>query len=82
MHLFLESVDSPSRIAIFELINLLNLLSSADYFWNQHFRNTIWVSNSLNPEQTQHFVRPDLGPYCLQRLSADDIGKHSINSDC
>ena len=36
------------------------------------FRNTIRVSNSLDPDQARHFVRPDLGPNCLQRLSADD----------
>ena len=50
----------PGRIAVFE--NLLNLWSSADYFWNQHFRNTISVSNSLDSDQAGHFVRPDLGP--------------------
>ena len=30
------------------------------------------MSNSLNLEQNQHFVRPDLGQNCLQRLSADN----------
>ena len=30
------------------------------------------MSNSLDPDQDQHFVGPDLGPNCLQRLSADD----------
>ena len=30
------------------------------------------MSNSLDPDQTGHFVGPDLGPNCLQRLSADD----------
>ena len=30
------------------------------------------VSNSLDPDQARHFVRPDLGPNCLQTLSADD----------
>ena len=30
------------------------------------------ASNSLDLDQAQHFVRPDLGPNCLQRLSADD----------
>ena len=34
--------------------------------------NTIRVSNSLDPDQARHFVRPDLGPNCLQRLSADN----------
>ena len=30
---------------------------------------TIRVSNSLYPDQTGHFVGPDLGPNCLQGLS-------------
>ena len=30
------------------------------------------VSNSLDPEQAQHFVGPDLGSNRLQRSSADD----------
>ena len=30
------------------------------------------MSNSLDPDQARHFVRPDLGPNCLQRLSADN----------
>ena len=28
--------------------------------------------NNLDPDQARHFVGPDLGPNCLQRLSADD----------
>ena len=40
------------------------------------FRNTIRVSNSLDPDQARHFVGPDLGPKCLQRLSADDKSHH------
>ena len=34
--------------------------------------NTIRVSNSLDPDQAQNFVGPDLGPNRLQRLSADN----------
>ena len=30
------------------------------------------VSNSLDPDQAQHFVGPDLGPKYLQMLSAED----------
>ena len=30
------------------------------------------MSNSLDLDQARHFVGPDLGPNCLQRLSADD----------
>ena len=33
---------------------------------------TIRMSNSLNPDQGRHSVGPDLGPNCLQWLSADD----------
>ena len=39
------------------------LLSSADFFQNLLFQKTIRVSNDLDP---------DIGPHCLQRLSADD----------
>ena len=34
------------------------------------------MSNSLDPDQAGCFVRPDLGPNCLQRLSADDKSHH------
>ena len=39
------------------------------------FFNTIRVSNRLDPDQARHFVGPDLGPNCLQRLSADNKSK-------
>ena len=41
-------------------------------FFQSSFLKTIRVSNSLDPDQGQHFVGPDLGLICLQRLSADD----------
>ena len=40
--------------------------------WMLDFFNAIQVSNSLDPDQARHFVGPDLGPNCLQRLSADN----------
>ena len=30
------------------------------------------MANSLDPDQAQQNVAPDLGPNCLQRLSADN----------
>ena len=30
------------------------------------------MSNSFESDQAWHVVAPDLGPNCLQRLSADD----------
>ena len=40
------------------------------------FKITIWVSNSLDPDQARHFIGLDLGPNCLQRLLADDKSHH------
>ena len=34
----------------------------------------------MDPDKTQHFVWPDLGPICLQRLSADDTSRQRVNS--
>ena len=58
------------------------LLSSADilqnlfffffFFSKNYFRITIRVSNGLDPDQDICSVGPDLGPNCLQTLSADD----------
>ena len=41
-------------------------------FFFKSFRNTIMMSNGLDPYQDQHFVSPDLGPICLQNISAED----------
>ena len=56
--------------------NFCAFLSSADFFQNQLFRKTlsritIRMLNSLDPDQARQNVGPDLGPNCLQRLSAD-----------
>ena len=37
------------------------------------------MSNSLDPDQARRFVRPDLGPNCLPRLSADGTGRQRVN---
>ena len=33
------------------------------------------MSNSLDPDQAVCFVGPDLGPFCLQRLSAGNMSR-------
>ena len=48
------------------------MLLSADFFSKISFRNTIRVSNGLDPDQDQHNVGPDLGPNRLQRLPAEN----------
>ena len=64
-------------------------LLSADFFSKstfskKTFRNTIRISNSLNPDQARNFVWPDLVSNCLQKLLADDTSrqrvKHPIRS--
>ena len=42
-------------------------------FSKNSFKNTIRVSNCLDPDQDRQNVGPDLGPDCLQRLSAIDF---------
>ena len=60
------------------------MLLSADFFskstfCKNSFRNTIRVSNFLDPDQARHFVGPDLGPKCLHELSADDTSRQRVN---
>ena len=37
-------------------------------------------SNNLALKQAQHFVKPDPGPNCLPRLSADDTELSSLEN--
>ena len=53
------------------LWTICHLYFSKSAFSKIPFRNTIRVSNSFDPDQAWHNVEPDLGPNCLQRLSAD-----------
>ena len=48
------------------------LFFSNSHFSEKIFRNTIRVSNGLDPDQDRHFVGPERGPNCLQSLSEDD----------
>ena len=36
------------------------------------------MSNSLDPDQAQHFVGLDLGPNCLQSLSAEETSRQAL----
>ena len=70
------------------LIGCLSLFAfchlSIDLFRNQlfsenSFRNTSIVTNSLDPDQVRRSVWPNLGPNCLQRLSADGPSRQRVN---
>ena len=41
-------------------------------FSKNYFRNTISVSNDLDPDQGQYSVCPDVGQNCSRRLLVDD----------
>ena len=51
-------------------------------FSQNSFRNacSIRVPNSLDPDQAQHYVRPDLDPNCLQGFSAEDTSRLRVDS--
>ena len=60
-----------------------SFLASADFFFKitfskNSFRDTIRVSNNLDPDQARHFVGPHLDPKCLQKLSADATSRQRI----
>ena len=33
---------------------------------------------NLDPDQASHFVRPDLGPNCLKRISSDNTSRQRV----
>ena len=52
-------------LAVIVPARLLNSISPCFFkitFFHFCFKNTIRVSNSLDPDQAQHFAGPDLGP--------------------
>ena len=54
------------------------LIFSKSIFSKNSFWNIIRVSNSLDPDQALHFVGPDLGPNCLQSISADNTSRQDL----
>ena len=54
-------------------LSFVILFFSRSTFSKSSFRNTIRVSNSLDPNKNLHFVGPDLVPNCLQKLSDDKV---------
>ena len=67
-----------SGIHYFLLIFYILFFFSKITFFEKNIRNTIKMSNSLDPDQPRHFVGPDLGTNFLLRSSADDTGKQRM----
>ena len=51
---------------------MCHLLTFQNYFFvlKNAFENSINISNSFDSDQDSHSAGPDLGPNCVQRLSA------------
>ena len=51
-----------------------------NYFFSKNsFKNTIRVSNNLDPDQARHYVGPDLGPKCLGYQQTTLVGKELMH---
>ena len=73
----------PQQIEVYLTVSRFNFLHaffSADFFFKIKFlekkiKNIIRVSNSLDPDQAQENVGPDLGLNCSHSLSADHTSR-------
>ena len=72
--IILEPPDLFAYWVIFHAF-LLSAEFSKSTFLKNYLSNTIRVATSLDPDQAQCFVWPDLGSNCLQRLSADGTSR-------
>ena len=74
MHFFLGAlrVKALCMLANFSSFSVVCRYFSKLTFHQNYFRNTIRVSNSLDPDQVRRSVGPDLGPNGLRILSADN----------
>ena len=66
--------------SIIHAFGRLPFFVSKSTFLKKSFRNSIKVSNSLDPDQARPFVGPDLGPNCMRRLFADDTSGQSVTA--
>ena len=66
---FLQLFASSVIFRVFFVINFFFFFKIIIFL--NSFKNTIRVSNSLDPDQDRHSVSPDLDPNCLQGLLAD-----------
>ena len=56
----------------------LLIFFSKSAFSKISFRQTIRVSNSLDPDKAGHYVGPDLVPNCLKKLSTDNTRRQRV----
>ena len=72
VHSAISYLWSANEILVLNANAQSPFINSKLTFSRNSYRKTIRVSNGLDPDQDQHYVGPDLGPNCLQRLSEDN----------
>ena len=68
-------------LVIFSFLFLLSSNLIQNIFFQKSFENTIrddGESNSFDPDLAQHFVGPEQGPNCLQRLQPEDTNRQRV----
>ena len=80
LKLLLCVLSHVNIFSCFFFLSFAELFISRLIFSKISIRNTctITVSNNLDPDQARHLVRPDLGPNCLERLSADNTRRQRV----
>ena len=70
----------PGEVFHVFFYRLLNFFLKSTLFEKKSFRNTIPSDYQAvwDPDQARRFVGFDLGPNCLQRLSADDTRRQRV----
>ena len=67
-------------LCVLDNFSFMSFLLSANFFSKSTFsKNSFKVSNGMDPDQDRHFVGPDLGPNCLQRLSTNHMSPLARN---
>ena len=61
------------------LCSLLIFSKSTLIIFKQLFQEYDQCHTVLDPDQARHSVGPDLGPNCLQRLSAEELAGKELN---
>ena len=74
--------DQTAPLTLCQLVNFSCLFVICYFFkiifFEKKIRNTIRVSNSLDPDQARQNVGPDLDPNSLQKLSADATSRQRV----
>ena len=72
---FFYSLDPGKFFMLFCLLLILFQINFLDKFFQDYHLSVKQIGSRSGP----NFVRPDLGPICLQRLRAEDTRRQRVN---